>query len=177
MARLTGIQIEFRPIHPEQMRGEGAIIAAMSREVQKILETAEQEGFDSATATWEHKPKWTIRIKSRKRDLVGRLATQSKPFTWVELGTKLRWRKMSPDFSPKSRVKNLQAHSGSGRATGFFKTRPRPGITARDFRVVVAEKMQPKFESNVTTALVREAGMFFSGRRGAVSISLGPIGG
>jgi len=161
MANVRGVDIQFKAILPEQMRDVEFFIAAMAQEVVSNLEDGEKL-FDGATATWKEQPKWNIRIKPRKNDLVGRLYTQSHPFTWVELGTKVRWRMMSSDFTAKSEPGSLIARPGSGKATGFFRGQPkRPGIRARDFRVEVARLLQPRFERKVTTRMASEASRLF----------------
>ena len=161
MARLTGIEIRFKPILPNTVNTQMSL-TQITLGVQEAAEKAEQKYFAQSYSTWKHKPKWTFKIKSRKNDIVGTLATSSKPYTYIERGTNIRWRKMSRDFISKTNPGRLGAAPGAGRAEGFFK-RPVKGIKARDFRVIVAERMQPEFQQIMTKKMNIIASRFFTG--------------
>ncbi len=161
MARATGIDIRFKPILPNDINTKAAL-SIITLAVQEAAEKAEKKYFAQSYSTWKHKPKWTFKIKTRKNDLVGVLATSSKPYTYIERGTRSRWRKMSRDFTSKTTPGKLASGAGTGKATGFFR-RPMKGIKARDFRVIVAERMQPEFIRIGTKAMFKVATIFFTG--------------
>jgi hypothetical protein len=178
MARSTGIQIQFKPILPNTINTT-MVLTQLTSGVKEAAEMAEQKYFAQSYSTWRHKPKWTIKLKSRKNDIVARLATSSKPFTYVELGTLSggRWRRMSKNFISKTNPGRLGSAPGAGKAEGFF-THPVRGLRPRNFRVIVAKRMQPEFQRIMTKRMAIIGSVFFTGPKlSGLSFGVGTFGG
>lgn len=138
MASQTIINLE--PILPENAHFEVfelAIVAMLNEEMGEVLKL-----FNKFTSTWTHKPRWKKEIKNRRKAYVGRVSTRSKPFVYVEGGTKIRRMGLSRDFRAKTKVRSLSSGPGQGTKTSFLK-RPASGIAARESRFVI-EKMRLK---------------------------------
>lgn len=155
--------IQIDPIIPIQLisRDIGSeIIKEVTKEV--ILETEEFEKlFGKATRTWssENTPKWNKSIGFQGPDLVGKTTTGAKVFSYVELGTSERWRKMSRNFRRKTTPGVLGSGPGRGGAVGWFP-RPVAGLKARNFRLIIAEQEQEKFPVKIQVAVSRAVSRF-----------------
>ena len=132
--------VTLKPILPENTHFEVfqiAIVKVLKEEIDEVIKL-----FNKFTGTWTHKPKWKKEIKNRRSHFVGKISTRSKPFVYVEGGTKVRRMGLSRDFRAKTRVRSLSSGPGQGKKTSFLKT-PQGGIKARDSRFVI-EKMREK---------------------------------
>jgi len=158
--------INIKPVYGEDVNDKG-MLAVIRKAFEAEAKKVESE-FGKGTATWTHKPRWKIEIKTRRNDWVARVFTGDKPFVYVELGTLKggRYRRMSRDWQSKTTPKSLHSGAGGGRAAGFIPkgTRPMKGLTPRDFRVIIAEEQQPKYARNMQFALKVGSSQFFSGR-------------
>jgi hypothetical protein len=96
--------------------------------------------FNQATSTWsaQSKPKFERKTTAEGNEIRVELKTTSKPFVYVEGGTDRRFMHMQPGYKPKSVPGSLRARTGGGKTAGIDW--PKPGIVARDFRKVIAEK-------------------------------------
>ena len=160
MGRTT---IELRPIPKDGKIDPNFSIfeAVMVKVILDELNTYE-EMFDRFTSTWKHKPKWSKKVKSTRSQIAGFLTTRSKPFVYVEMGTKIRRAAMSRDFQAKTKVRSLSSGPGRGRKVGMLKS-PQGGIKARDARKVIAKRREPAFNINMQKALNRAAQQVFKG--------------
>lgn len=132
--------IRLKPVIPENAHFEVfqiAIIKVLEEEMDDVIKL-----FNKFTGTWTHKPKWRKEIKNRRSEFVGKVSTRSKPFVYVEGGTKIRRMGLSRGFIAKTKVRSLSSGPGAGKKTSFLKT-PQKGITARESRFVI-EKMREK---------------------------------
>ena len=112
--------------------------------------------FQKTTKTWSRPPRF-----QKKRIFVFngrgmRVFTTNKKMLWLNRGTKKRWAIMSPNFSPKTRVRVIGSRGGSGgviaRGKRAMRT-PRPGIKAREFDKEIARRRQPKFTRKINVAI------------------------
>jgi hypothetical protein len=158
----SDVIIDIKPILGENVNDKGMLTTirkALQREAQKVIKE-----FDKGTDTWKRKPNWKIEIQTRHNDWVAKVSTGDKPFVYVERGTKTRRRLMSKDWVSKTRPKVLSSGPGQGVPTGFAKKNQKmPGIKARDFRVIISEQQQPKYEKNISVAIAIGANSFFAG--------------
>jgi len=126
--------VTLKPILPENAHFEvfqTAIVKTLDEEMGEVIKL-----FNRFTNSWTHKPKWRKEIKNRKGGFVGRISTRSKPFVYVEGGTRIRKVTMTGGFVPKTTPRSLR--SGPGQAgKKVFTRRPKPGIKARESRFVI----------------------------------------
>jgi len=164
-------KIELRPIpkdgkiNPNFKVFEAAMVKVILDELDEY-----EKLFNRFTKTWKHKPKWTKRVKSSTAQIAGFLTTRSKPFVYVEMGTKIRRAAMSRDFVAKSKVRSLSAGPGRGRKVGMLKS-PQGGIKAREARVIIAKNRERVFVIDMQKALNRAAQQVFSGTGVGVGVS------
>lgn len=160
---MSPTKIEFRPIPADGKIDPNFAVfeAAMVKVILDELDEYEKL-FGKFTGTWKHKPKWTKKVKSSRQQISGTLTTRSKPFVFVEAGTKIRRAAMSRDFQAKTKVRSLSSGPGRGGKVGMLK-RPQGGIKARDSRVVIAEKRERVFTVDMQRALDRAAQQVFRG--------------
>lgn len=156
-------RIELRPIpkdgkiNPNFKVFEAAMVKVIVQELDEY-----EKLFNQFTSTWKHKPKWTKRVKSTSHQIAGFLTTRSKPFVYVESGTKIRKAAMSKGFQAKTKVRNLRSGPGRGGKVGMLKN-PQAGIKARDARVTIAEKRHLPFAVRMTKEVNRAAQGVFGG--------------
>ena len=160
------VLIDIKPVHGEEIN-DMAIIRAVQKEMRVQAKSAENL-FEKGYENWQanHKPKWKLTLSVRGTDYVGRMYTGDKPFLWVEAGTKKRRRWMSKDWQSKTTVGILRSSAGAGTPGKFAgKGRQPKPIAARDFRVIVAERMKGSFSRNMQRAVNKGSRRFFSNRR------------
>jgi hypothetical protein len=119
--------------------------AGQAAKEQALGELAEEarELFQKTTATWETQPVFIVRINQNNTSVT----TASKIYTYIDKGTRVRYATMSPDFSPKTRSRVIGSTAGKGRMIFVSRNHPRPGIQAREFSVIIQERMQKKFSA------------------------------
>jgi len=131
--------------------------AKMTRVIENTLnETAQAAKVDllTPTRTWKHKPSMSIQ-RGRFERIVG---TDDTPYIFVTGGTRVRYATMTPGFQAKSVVRSLQPQAGRGGVAIISKKRPRPGIKAREFEAVVAEKWEKELPVQMQRAIDAEVG-------------------
>ena len=160
MGRTT---IELRPIpkdgkiNPNFAVFEAAMVKVILNELNEY-----EDLFNRFTSTWKHKPKWSKTVKSSRNQIAGFLTTRSKPFVYIEMGTKIRRAAMSRDFQAKSKVRSLSSSPGRGGKVGMLKS-PQGGIKAREARVVIAKMRERVFIIDMQKALNRASQQVFKG--------------
>lgn len=85
------------------------------------------------------------------------VTTDDMRYKFVDLGTKVRYATMSPDFQAKTKVNSLTARRGRGGLLFISKKRPRPGIKARGFTKLVQKKWEPAFKAAMERAMFEAA--------------------
>lgn len=168
MGRTT---IQLRPIpkdgkiNPDFTVFEAAMVKVILNELNEY-----EDLFNKFTSTWKHKPKWTKKVKSSRSQIAGFLTTRSKPFVYVEMGTKIRRAAMSRDFQAKTKVFRLSSGPGRGGKVGMLKS-PQSGIKARDARVVIAKMRGKVFIVDMQKALNRASKQVFKGSGAGVGVT------
>jgi len=76
---------------------------------------------------------------------------------WLDRGTKVRYATMSLSFRAKTQVGNLSSGSGRGGVLFVNKKRPRPGIKARGWTILIVRRWTPRFKRNMEGAMGRAA--------------------
>lgn len=148
--------VQIDPIIPERLvnnRIPEQVYSVIQGVVVNEIRQIEKE-FGKGTSTWSSssKPNWRLRI-TRGFAISGTCTTGDTPFAYVEVGTRYRFRAMTPDFRPKTKPGVLGSGPGAGGPSHFVR-RPLPGIKGRGFRDIIARNRFPIFQANVEAALV-----------------------
>lgn len=139
------VRIRVDPILPKGKLILFNLSAGQAAKEQALSELGDEakELFEKTVETWEDKPVFTA--KMQKNSVA--VTTTNKIYTYIDKGTSVRYATMSPDFAPKSRVRVIGANRGRGRMVFVSRNHPKPGIEAREFSVIIQERMQKKFSS------------------------------
>jgi len=78
-------------------------------------------------------------------------------WNWLDRGTDVRYATMSPDFVAKTAPRVLDSGNGKGRVLFVNKSRPKPGIKAREWRDTIHDEWEPKFQKRMDAAFARGA--------------------
>lgn len=123
-------------------------------EMDHVLDLIEKK-FDSSVATFAHKPVFEREIKrtgfGNAFTIVGTVSTDDEVYGYLNYGTSVRYATMTKGFASKTKPGRISARAGSGRLAYVSKRRPRPGIKARNFDVLIAKGT----ERNIGLALNR----------------------
>lgn len=147
------VRIKIEPILPKKKLFD---VPAGQAAKEKALEALAQEAlalFHKTTETWDEQPVFIVRVNNNNTSVT----TNSKIYKYIDKGTSVRYAVMSPDFSPKTRVRVIASVGGRGGKVFVDKRHPKPGIQAREFSVIIQERMQKKFSAtfkNVIKAYV-----------------------
>ncbi len=159
---MTRTILEIKPILPGRINEK-----AFMREIRKAVEKSARmiiKDFGIGTKNWSRKPSWTVKRRKRRSAWVWRVQTGDTPFVWVEMGTKSRKRYMSKNWASKTQPGRLHSGVGAGTPDGFTRSgKQLRGITARNFRVLIADKQQPLFARQMARAILSGASQLFSG--------------
>lgn len=159
--------VKLRAILPKGVLQPGYIARAVRN---KLVDEGRivQRALKGTVATWRNPPEFemTQRVAPTESRAISVTVSPAgdpeavKHFRHVNDGTAIRWALMHPDFRPKTTPGKLKAGSGSppfdpiarGKSEMF---RPRPGIVARNFTVIIHDSRQPKFSAAVRAAIAR----------------------
>lgn len=113
---------------------------------QKVIEQYLQKGADKAliffkisTNTWQSGGGFEINKKDKFKL---EIATSEKPYIFINFGTRVRYAQLSPDWQSKSTPGQLPSGPGAGRALYIDTSKPKPGIEARHFDRLVADRIR-----------------------------------
>lgn len=136
------------------------IYQEISKELVRESEIWERM-FNRATSTWSMRSK--PKFERKPVGMVGgsgmsshgvismTLESSSKPWIWVEGGTRRRYKAvMSSDYRPKTRRRTVGSGPGAGYMLKVLRGQWAPGIPARDVRFVIAERRRLPFARNMT---------------------------
>lgn len=127
------------------------IEAAFLEESTEIKRLEEQ-----TVATWSSAPPFSARPADSggtKRAYIGPTGDGARIWNYLNRGTSIRYATMTPDFVPKTRVRNLRSGRGRGGVAYISRNRPRPGIKAREWTKVIKEERAPRFKRRIQQAL------------------------
>lgn len=150
--------LKIKPIKP---KGLGDTFKRMPKAVEKGMREAADAAkadFEKTTASWEHKPSFTIEEQGAGEYLVG---TNDERYKWIDEGTDpytIRPRGRVLRFSPGSRPKTrpgVITSGGGARGSGVVYTRVvhHPGIKARLFTKQLAARWRRGVAPYVRAAL------------------------
>jgi hypothetical protein len=139
-------QIEPGPFHPQAFYDE------FEEAVEHTVDDADHF-FGLTYATWNHNPDFQKEVKVKANKITGSTSTADPIYGFVSRGTAVRYATMTPDFEAKTRSGVLASYPGRGGLAYISRSKPRPGIEARNFEPGVKRVVEPIFKSHVKRAL------------------------
>ena len=133
--------------------------AAIRRILRNSIEATAKDikiDFKVTTQTWNTKPKFTIDRSGSGDRLIRVIGTDNDIYKFVSGGTRVRYVTMTPGFQPKTRVRVIGSRAGKGGAAFFSRKKPKPGIKARKFDLVIAKKWRKLIPVIVQRAIESE---------------------
>lgn len=123
------------------------------RQLEKAAnDAAAQLGKDAAklyagtVRTWGDKPDFTVEVNGTATKMEVLVGTDSKIYSYVDEGTRVRRALLSPDWRSKTTPGSLRSGGGKGRVILISKKISRPGIKARGFSVAIKDQIDRKAE-------------------------------
>lgn len=115
--------------------------------------------FDKTMATWADHPDFKRQVSFRAGVAMARVHVRDKVYGALDEGTKVRWALLSKDWRSKTRPGFIGSGPGAGRVLMRGRKMrkagipPGPGIKARGWSGVIAEKHKPIFERDMELAV------------------------
>lgn len=127
----------------------GAMLRPFEGEMKHYLDIVERK-FQSSTATWDHRPNFVVDVKRSgfgpAFKVVGEVYTEDEVYGYLNNGTSVRYATMTKNFSPKTKPGRISSGAGSGGLHYVSRSRPRPGIKARSWDVLIADGTERNLE-------------------------------
>jgi len=145
------VKFRIKAIGPKKIFSVSAGQAAREKALSELADDA-LELFEKTTATWEHKPVFIKRVNIAGENVS--ITSNDKIFGYVDLGTVahvIRARNANTlaftvGGSPKTRPRVLSSSRGSRGDVWVSKAEVHhPGTEAREFSVIIQERIQKKF--------------------------------
>lgn len=136
------VRIRVEPILPRS-RKLFDLSAGQAAKEQALKELGEEAKalFEKTVETWRDKP--VFRVNELQNSVT--VTTGNRIYSYIDKGTSVRYAVMSDDYNPKTRSRVIGSTGGRGRMIFVSRNHPKPGIQAREFSVVIQERMQRKF--------------------------------
>jgi hypothetical protein len=134
-------------------------VLADPRRLQRVIENtlnqsalAVKADFGVTVQTWSDKPQFKIERKEGERVI----STDNLIYFFINNGTRVRYATMTKDFQAKTRAGFIGSGGGRGGVAFVSKRRPKPGIKARKFDVVIKKKWDDKLPTRLQRAIDSE---------------------
>jgi hypothetical protein len=124
------------PFHPQ------ALIDALHKAIDDTIDDAEDE-FQDTVDTWTEPAYFEKDFDETTAGYEGEVKTDNLIYFFLTRGTSVRYATMSQDFESKTLPNWMSSRLGRGGLLFIDRTRPRPGIEARNWDKVEAKKQQP----------------------------------
>lgn len=153
----------FKSIKPQKLKVD-AIRLELLNALRKEA-TAIKKEYQKVVNTWDDAPKFDSAISltgGNASALVGPTGSQKQvnKFLWLDKGTRIRWALMSKDWRSKTRPGGLSSGPGGGRvvvagrrAMQARNIAPRPGIQARNWTTLIAQRRKRPFQRAMVKAM------------------------
>lgn len=79
--------------------------------------------------------------------------TNQDIYSYVDLGTSVRYATMTPGFRPKTRVRTIASYKGQGGKMFVSRRHPHRGIQARNFSLTIRERHEKPFRTAIKKAV------------------------
>lgn len=148
------LRVSLQPIG--KMDGFALEMAKLEKVVENALDEtalAIQVDYQVTTRTWQHKPVFRI---ERKGPFERWIYTEDEIYGYVSEGTSVRYATMTPDFQAKSAPMLIASRTGKGGVAFVNKSRPKPGIKAREFPEAIGRKWDSEWARQLERALASE---------------------
>lgn len=162
------VVVAMKAIKPKRLK-----VDAIRLEILNALRkegTVHRKELQKTTATWKgEKPKFESLFGLTGEDatvVTGPTGSDKAVDKWVWLndGTKIRWALMSSDWRSKTRPRRFKSGRGAGRVVVAGKRymqahniRPRPGIKAREWTVLLTKRRKRPFTRRMIKAMQHAA--------------------
>lgn len=151
--------IKIKVIKPPALKGKAFRLAAR-RELIKVGGEVVVD-FRRVVRSWNgERPDFVHRTSEEGGDRVILFAgvedfetKGGKKFMWLNDGTRVRYAHMTPDFRPKTIPRVLNSFAGAGGLMRVDKTKPLPGIKAREWDKEAEDKWRPLITTRVEAAV------------------------
>lgn len=134
--------VRWEEIRAGAFNGE-ALIEGLQKAVRETIDEAEGE-FQDTTATWTDPADFEKDFEETGEGFEGEVKTDDQVYFFLTRGTKVRYATMTPDFESKTRPGWMSSRAGRGGLLYIDRSRPRPGIEARNWDKVEAKRQQPR---------------------------------
>ena len=140
----------YRAIIPRELLVDPHRLKAAMKNTLKQVAMASKVDFQVTTQTWQHQPKFETKIGP----FGAAVYTTDQRYQWINNGTDpytIRPRRASAlrfnvPFRAKTRPGKIRSGKGSrGKRVVYAKVVHHPGITARNFDIVIWQKWQKEF--------------------------------
>ena len=161
----------MKSIKPAKLRVD-KIRLELLNELRKEARLIKKE-YEKTVQTWSDAPSFDQDISltgGAASALVGPTGStqQVNKFKWLDKGTRIRWALMSRDWQSKTRPGQLHSGPGAGRvliagrrAMQARNIAPRPGIQARNWTTMIAQRRKRPFQKAMVKAMQRGAAKAF----------------
>jgi hypothetical protein len=132
------------------------------QEVNRRYAEKAQAGYRRTTRTWRQSPVFRITEAEmtgpgQSFEILAKVAPEGPfkdKYAYIDLGTRVRYAVMTPDFRPKTQPDWLGSRAGRG---GFshMDMQGRPGIKARNFSATIADRFFKPYIHSVRAAVQR----------------------
>ena len=139
---------------PKRINLEAALFE-LEKGVKSFVDRKLRRDFNLTIRTWRRKPKFITTMRRGSGKITGRIETSNKIYKFVSGGTRVRYATMTSDFSSKTQSNFLGSRGGRGGVMIVSRARPRPGIKARKFDVLIYRKNKRKFSSHMRPYIIR----------------------
>lgn len=131
--------IKPKKIPPGKRETNAALRAAMEDGGETVVELTGR-----TIRTWNSPPKVRAEVKGRGGDYVLNVKftpeERGQIWDWLNAGTSVRFAIMSEDFIPKTAPKLISSKAGRGGVLVIDPAHPQPGIEARGWSGMIAER-------------------------------------
>ena len=112
--------------------------------------------LEKTTTTWDHDVKFQ-QITETKDWATVLIGTDDQIWKWLDRGTRVRYAHMTSDFEAKTTPDWVGSRPGAGGVAFIDKSKPLPGIEARNWSKLLTQKHMPKHKKRVQDAMRRAA--------------------
>jgi hypothetical protein len=151
----------FKQIKPKRFEDK-AFKDAIHKELWQVGKEIMAD-YNKTIRFWKHKPKFHVLHQVTPPGPTVLVGTDDPQYGYVDLGTKVRYATMSPDFKAKTTVNVLESKKGKGGLLFVSKKHPRPRIKARNFSKNIQKAWNLKFKQRMERAM--KAGAAGSGQK------------
>lgn len=156
---------ELQKLAAEFKAAETRIPQARLKGVSRQLGESLRLFLMQPAASWEHKPKMTVKSKATTKAVTITVSVWDQPYIYVTMGTRAHVIRakhaprlvFSSGYSAKTSPNSLAGTSGGQFGDIVYAIQVfHPGSAARNFHVVAVEKMAPVVERVLITVLKQE---------------------